>query len=1668
MKQLLATALILLLASTTRAVPVNDQLLTIQNQNADGFTIHCDINLLSPDNLSSISYTENDAGLDIPVISRLIAVPAGYKVELEVSHLERNDLGDQSSFTQNDGSKVSRRPINHNELESILLDPPYTALAGDVGIFRGVPIAPINIFPIQFSRDGNMVVENNQVDVRVRFVPDENAPHVQPINDDPCSASSMLLDRLLLNPPHRDYDEIQREHRGRMLIIHPDLDSFNARGKPYLDSLITWKRQMGFRVDVEAIDLQEMIPNDIREMIREDYYLNTDDPISYLLIIGADSVQQELVFPAFNQAGFIGDHFYGLMEEDNEYEDLVTDIAVGRMHVYTYTELRNVIKRTILYERQPYVEDGVSWFTRAIYSAEAVVGAPGGDFVPSMLHLGYWIEMRLRHYGYTRIDQYYSRNENENVDVEVRDALIAGRSLAISRGWLAGCYDVNNNQPADTDRKNPFVMAVTCLSLERQSRFFRSARDNDYRGPIASFAISGLTHSKTNNSIIGGTVNAMIQHDIYETGWIQIAGKLQMYSDNVYAIFPYHTETMAVLRLLGDPTTNIFTGVPDEFVVNYTESITPNTTGINVEVLSNDEAAPDAWVCLWQPGGVHLVVQPGEDGWARFTIEAGDLEEGELGITVTRHNMIPYIGSIEVAEQNLMIDLADVEFDDQDGLFGNGESIPATLSLANSGNANAQNLMVVLSTEHPLISFSEDTLQVQNIQQGQAVDVDFTLLIDKNVRAADTVRIDVNVMNGQSQWQHAFDFITSGPNLDVVSIVVPDQNFYPGQTPRIIPRLRNRGDLGSPAVSATLVSDHDYIDIQQGAATFPRLNQNGSNDANGNLVVDINQFAIAGNTARFHLLLQGTGQDADFADTVFFEMQIGEAQQADPYGPDDYGYIAFDSYDEDWEKTPDYEWMEINPNKEGGLDGTRLYLQDDSAAFDWSEAVELPFEFWYYGQPFDTVAINSNGWIAFGAEQAIFPDFRNQQIPGIQGPDAQVAVFWQDFVNPIPDTRGVYYYYDQERGIFIVEWSELKVFLDGNEDNNANLFEFQVILYDPGRWPTLSGDGDIKIQYKSVFTIQGDPTDNYYFTIGLKNLDNTGGLQYSYWAVYPEACRPVENEMAILFTTDRVLSNGILEGRVTRFENQNVGLEEVEVYSQRSHLTTVTDVNGNFRFDILPAGDHSIEFRKPGYNTLVSEVNVVQNEVNRLDVSMTHPTLTVSDEQITTDLQPGNNATDIGFTISNDGNGNLEYSLNRRYADGSDTRYQQEWQFDVSGAVEDNYLYGCQFVGDLLYVTGGMDRQEIDDNMIYVVNSNHEVVRRFNQPSLSLSGFRDLAWDGEVLYGGEETDEGDTLQIVAFDTEGNIIRSFGVNLGPGDNLREPWALAWNPVDENLLVAYSSSDILTLDQDGNIIDRLSLNLPGEEFEIRGLAWNQFDNDQMQIYVMDVPANGGMRLVKADANTGAAKIVSRLENADRYTGSGLTIGHDWERSVTTLATIDQGYSRQYHDTLRVYEIGPDTHYLMVDPAGGIVAPGNSAPINLHFSAAGLAEAVYNCGLVVEHNAVNDAVLIPLTLTVTWDSYADNPNDGVPLEFRLGNAYPNPFNGTTRIGFTIAESGYANLTVYDLTGRQVAVLLNGQLTAGNHSALFSPDGLSSGIYFYKLISGEQSSTQRMVLLR
>ena len=89
-------------------------------------------------------------------------------------------------------------------------------------------------------------------------------------------------------------------------------------------------------------------------------------------------------------------------------------------------------------------------------------------------------------------------------------------------------------------------------------------------------------------------------------------------------------------------------------------------------------------------------------------------------------------------------------------------------------------------------------------------------------------------------------------------------------------------------------------------------------------------------------------------------------------------------------------------------------------------------------------------------------------------------------------------------------------------------------------------------------------------------------------------------------------------------------------------------------------------------------------------------------------------------------------------------------------------------------------------------------------------------------------------------------------------------------------------------------------------------------------------------------------------------------------------------------------------------------------------------------------------------------------VPSSYSLSQNYPNPFNPETKIRFELPVGGFSSLKVYDILGREVAILVNEKLGAGTYTVDWNAGNFPSGAYFYRLRTEGYTETKRIVLLK
>ena len=101
-----------------------------------------------------------------------------------------------------------------------------------------------------------------------------------------------------------------------------------------------------------------------------------------------------------------------------------------------------------------------------------------------------------------------------------------------------------------------------------------------------------------------------------------------------------------------------------------------------------------------------------------------------------------------------------------------------------------------------------------------------------------------------------------------------------------------------------------------------------------------------------------------------------------------------------------------------------------------------------------------------------------------------------------------------------------------------------------------------------------------------------------------------------------------------------------------------------------------------------------------------------------------------------------------------------------------------------------------------------------------------------------------------------------------------------------------------------------------------------------------------------------------------------------------------------------------------------------------------------------------------TMQQTGVSTEPN--IPGEFSLSQNYPNPFNPTTVITYGLPQTAHVNLAVFNMLGQQVALLDNGERTAGYHDVVFDGNGLASGVYVYRIQAGDFVQTRKLVLMK
>jgi len=436
-----------------------------------------------------------------------------------------------------------------------------------------------------------------------------------------------------------------------------------------------------------------------------------------------------------------------------------------------------------------------------------------------------------------------------------------------------------------------------------------------------------------------------------------------------------------------------------------------------------------------------------------------------------------------------------------------------------------------------------------------------------------------------------------------------------------------------------------------------------------------------------------------------------------------------------------------------------------------------------------------------------------------------------------------------------------------------------------------------------------------------------------------------------------------LTGTVTNAANDET-IEDAKIAMDAYIIERFTDGDGVYSFTELPLQAYELTFTATDYLPLVEAFDPDEEEEYELDVALLHSECNLDREFIAEEL-PLESETHVGFRVTNNGNGDLDYLVERRLLGGANADpWELRGAYNSSQTLEDERLEGVVFDGENFYIAGSNMWNRVDgDNMIYVVDREGEPVREFVQIGESRYGMKDLAWDGELIWGS-----GDAV-VYGFTTDGELDASFQ---GPENSNQ---ALAWDPVRGWFWISSITSDITGMDRNGERHGELDRH----GFRIYGLAYWLEDPDDCPLYIFHSPG-GDVRMVhKMNPDNGDTMFVAQLDPEAGGRSGGAFITNQFDvYSWVFISLINDGND----DQIQIWQLDARKDWMAVDPAEGIIEYGLSTDFDLLLSSRGLPPVLFEGELVFLHNGIGAETHLPISLNVI----DENPPQRPPSEFDL----------------------------------------------------------------------------------
>lgn len=523
----------------------------------------------------------------------------------------------------------------------------------------------------------------------------------------------------------------------------------------------------------------------------------------------------------------------------------------------------------------------------------------------------------------------------------------------------------------------------------------------------------------------------------------------------------------------------------------------------------------------------------------------------------------------------------------------------------------------------------------------------------------------------------------------------------------------------------------------------------------------------------------------------------------------------------------------------------------------------------------------------------------------------------------------------------------------------------------------------------------------------------------------------IYNRESFLFYIEEVLYG--FRGNVTNPDGNPVYAQIAVLDHDMDHSEVMSDkILGNYHRMIEP-GNWSIEATAYAYNsTIVENIETEYNEISWVDISMEPAPEAINLTGLVLDADSGEIIPDAMIEV-----------LNAPVAP----------------------VFSSQTGSYSLYLLAG--------EFEFLVSAPGYLETQFSFPVNEENNFYDFQLSVGPMIGLSTNFIAAELPVDTTATETLII----TNNGGGILEYNIWT---ETADRSMLDCYvtCSAQTFNLGESTEWIFTLFNNSPDGEW-IKGLYLQFPANVTVEGATDFIGGSGGDMLY--DSTTGSGVEV----HWDGETALGFGVLHDGEIAQASVeVTISQefadeitlayliegdGYGAEPHEFSDTITLLYPLRWIELDSNSGSLASGESDEINISFDTHDLEPELYTCNIVVSQEE-NGYVNIPVELTVNPTFAEENQLPQAPVLF---DNYPNPFNPSTTISYQLTGDSYVSLSIYNIRGQLVKTLVNDTGTPGNYSVVWSgkddnDQSVNSGIYFSRLVVGDQTSVKKMLLLK